>query len=230
MTPEDVLAYPHQIGDALWRVEAAGIPGGRGRVSVCGVDYGAEALAEAIVAGRADPPPADDDPLVLCASYSGDDEEALECFEDAGRRGARRAVICTAGALAARAREEGGPVIGVPAGIDDPRAAIVYFTLAAVYCADPSLRSELERASAALEGVTEEEAEKLAAEFRTGTPMLQGEPAVVRRWAEQVEAVTGIEPDATRRLDLDSLAHGETRADRILSLVMLGDLVAAQLA
>jgi hypothetical protein len=60
--------------------------------------------------------------------------------------------------------------------------------------------------------------------------VLLGEPAVVRRWAGQIEAVAGIEPDTTRRLDLDGLAHGETRAERILSLVMLGDLVAAQLA
>jgi hypothetical protein len=229
MTPEDVLAYPHQIGDALWRIESAGIPARSRRVSVCGVAYGAEELAAAIVGDRAAPEGADEEPLVLCVSYSGDDEEALECFEEAGRRGARRAVICTAGALAARAREEGVPVIGVPAGIDDPPAAIVYFTVAAVYCADPSLRDELEPAAAALERVTKEGAKRVAGEFRSGMPVLQGEPAVARRWTERLSAA-GIEPDATRRLDLDRLAQGDTRADRILSLIMLGDLVAAQLA
>jgi hypothetical protein len=97
----------------------------------------------------------DGEPLVLCASYSGDDQEALDCFEEAGRRGTPRAVICTAGRLAARAREERVPVIGVPAGIDDPRAAIVYFTVAAVVCAEPSLRAELEAAVPALERVAE---------------------------------------------------------------------------
>jgi fructoselysine-6-P-deglycase FrlB-like protein len=150
MTPEDVLAYPHQIGDALWRVEAAGLPARPARVQVCGVAYGADALAAAIVGDRAEPP-SGEDPLVLCASYSGDDAEALECFEEAGRRGARRAVVCTAGALASRARDEGVPVIGVPSGIDDPRAAIVYFVVAAVMCAEPSLRTELEAAIPALE-------------------------------------------------------------------------------
>jgi hypothetical protein len=222
MTLDDVLAYPHQIGDALWRVEAAGIPARSARVSVCGVAYGGDELAAAIVGDRA----GDGDPLVLCVSYSGDDEEALECLEEAGRDGTPRAVVCTAGQLAARAREEGVPVIGVPAGIDDPRAAIVYFVVAAVVCAEPSLRAELEAASAALATVTEGEAKRVAAEFAQGTPVLLGEPAVVRRWTE---AVGGIEPDPSRRLELDALAHGETPADRVLSLVMLGDLVAAQL-
>jgi hypothetical protein len=147
MTVDDVLAYPHQVGDALWRVEAAGIPQRPWRVEVCGVAYGAEAIAAEIIGDRA----GDGELLVLCVSYSGDDEEALDCFEEAGRRGAPRAVICTAGRLAARAREERVPVIGVPAGIDDPRAAIVYFVVAALVCAEPSLRVELEAAAPTLE-------------------------------------------------------------------------------
>jgi hypothetical protein len=64
-------------------------------------------------------------------------------------------VVCTAGRLAAKAREQDVPVIGVPAGIDDPRAAIVYFVLAALECAaqagaGPSVRAELEAAVPAL--------------------------------------------------------------------------------
>jgi glucose/mannose-6-phosphate isomerase len=152
VTLDDVLAYPHQIADALWRIEAAGVPSGA--IEVCGVAHGAGELAAAIVGDRAGSA-ADSEHLVLCASYSGDDEEALECFEDAGRRGARRAVICTAGALAARARAEGVPVIGVPAGFDDPRTAIIYFTVAAVVCTAPSLRAELEAAVPTLEWLLE---------------------------------------------------------------------------
>ena len=147
MRRADVLAYPDQIGDALWRVEAAGVP--HGPVKVCGVAYGAGDLARLIVADRG----ATGDEIVLCASYSGDDDEALACFE----RGDVRVAICTAGRLAERARQEGAPVVGVPAGFEDPRAAIVYFTVAAVMCAAPQLKSELEAAVAKLEALVEGE-------------------------------------------------------------------------
>jgi hypothetical protein len=160
MTRDDVRAYPHQIGDALWRIEAAGIPKRSlpGGVAVCGVAYGAGALAAEALGDRATAPvrdgldtPPRDDALVLVASYSGDDEDALSCFDAAGERGAPRAVVCTAGRLATRAREQDVPVIGVPAGIDDPAAAIVYFALAALECAaqsgaGPSVGAELEGA------------------------------------------------------------------------------------
>jgi glucose/mannose-6-phosphate isomerase len=239
---DDVLAYPHQIEDALWRIESAGIPRREapGGLAVCGPGQGAGGLAAAILGDRATAPVRDglepgtgDDTFALCASYSGDDEDALACFAEAGRRDCPRAVVCTAGALAAAAREEGVPVIGIPAGLE-PSTAVVYFTLAALECAAlagaaPSLRAGLERAPAALEGVTEEEAKAVAEEFRAGTPVLVGEPAVVRRWAELVEPLAGPPRDPLRRLDLDGLAHGETRTERILSLVMLGDLVALRL-
>jgi hypothetical protein len=143
-----VHAYPEQIGDALWRVEAAGVPSGD--VEVCGVAYGAGELASAIVGDRGG---SDDERVVLCASYSGDDEEALRCFEEGGRRVA----VCTNGELATRARTHGVPVVGVPGGFEDPRAAIVYFTVAAVICAAPQLRTELEAAVPSLSRLAEGE-------------------------------------------------------------------------
>jgi glucose/mannose-6-phosphate isomerase len=141
MRRDDVLAYPDQIGDALWRVEAAGIP--TGPTHACGVAHGADELAAQIVGGRG---VSGGDRISLCASYSGDDEEALACFYDGGRRVA----VCTAGALAAKAREAGVPVVGVPAGLSDPRAAVIYFTVAAVMCAAPQLKPELEGAAGTL--------------------------------------------------------------------------------
>ncbi len=161
MTLDDVRAYPHQIADALWRIEAAGIPrgAGAGGVEVCGVAYGAGELAAAMLGDRG---PASEEPLVLCVSYSGEDEEALACFEGAGRRGAPRAVVCTAGRLATRARAEGVPVIGVPAGIEDPRGAIVYFVLAAAIIADPSLQGDMEAAVPTLARLAEAPAEAQA--------------------------------------------------------------------
>jgi glucose/mannose-6-phosphate isomerase len=141
MRRDDVLAYPEQIGDALWRVEAAGVP--HGPVQVCGVAHGAGELATQIVGGRG---VSGGERVVLCASYSGDDDEALACFE----KGGRRVAVCTAGRLAERAREEGVPVVGVPAGFEDPRAAIVYFTVAAVMVAAPQLKTELEASALTL--------------------------------------------------------------------------------
>jgi hypothetical protein len=44
-------------------------------------------------------------------------------------------------------------VVGVPAGLSDPRAAIVYFTVAAVMVAAPQLKTELEAAMATLEAL-----------------------------------------------------------------------------
>ena len=134
---------PEQIGDALWRVDAAGVP--HGPVEVCGVDYRAGDFASLIIGDRG---ASDGELVVLCASYSGDDEGAIECFDRASGR--TRVAICTAGALAARAREEGVPVIGVPAGFEDPKEAVVYYVVAAVMIAAPHLKAELEGAAAKL--------------------------------------------------------------------------------
>ena len=49
------------------------------------------------------------DSLVLCASYSGNTEETLACFEAAGARGAGRVVLTTGGQLAELARADGVP-------------------------------------------------------------------------------------------------------------------------
>jgi glucose/mannose-6-phosphate isomerase len=188
MTADDARAYPHQIGDALWRIEAAGIPQRslHGGVAVCGVSFGAGGVAAEILGERAqapvrdglDSPPADDT-FVLVASYSGDDEEALSCFEAAGEIGAPRAVVCTAGQLAARARDQNVPVIGVPAGIEDPQAAIVYFVLAALEAAArsgaaPSLRGEIEGAVTTLVDLTEDQAIDLDEEGRTPAERVLG--------------------------------------------------------
>ena len=142
MNSHDVLAYPDQIGAALWRDDAAGVP--HGPADVCGAAHGAGKLAAQIVAGRG---VSSGERVALCVSYSGDDQEALDCFEAAA---GPRVAVCTAGALAAKAREEGAPVVGVPAGISDPRAAIVYFTVAAVMCEAPHLKPELEAAATTL--------------------------------------------------------------------------------
>jgi glucose/mannose-6-phosphate isomerase len=145
----DVLAQPHQIGDALWRSDAAGVPRRYmpGGLVVCGMGGSAIGgdLARAAIGRRAERPLRvvrgydlvpwmAGDALVLCSSYSGSTEETLECFHAAGELGAPRVVVTTGGELAALAREASVPVIGVPSGMQ-PRAAVAYMTVATLHCA-----------------------------------------------------------------------------------------------
>jgi glucose/mannose-6-phosphate isomerase len=213
----DVLAQAGQIGDALWRVESAGIrradlAGGLLVAGVGGSAIGGE-LAAAALDGRAARPVRTvrdyslepwigDDTLVLCASYSGDTEETLACFEEATAKGIPRVALTTGGKLAERAREEGVPVIGVPSGMQ-PRAAVLYMVVATLECAalcgaGPSLRGELEGAQPLLGRLVDEwgpdagedsAAKALARELHGSIPVLYGagpSVAVAQRWKNQI--------------------------------------------
>ena len=213
----DVLAQPHQIGDALWRVESAGIgrqdlPGGLLVAAMGGSAIGAE-LGAAALGDRARRPVravrdysleawTGSDTLVLCASYSGNTEETLSCFEEATERGIPRVALTTGGRLAERARAEGVPVIGVPSGMH-PRAAVIYMVVATLECAalcgaGPSLRSELEGAEPLLARLVEEwgpdapddsSAKALARALHGQIPVIHGagpSEAVARRWKNQI--------------------------------------------
>lgn len=206
---EDVLAQPHQIGDALWRVEAAGVaprelPGG---LVVCGMGGSAIGgdLAAAAIGNRAKrpirtvrgyelPPDVGPDTLVLCASYSGSTEETLACFDAAGEAGAPRVALTTGGPLAERARATGVPVAGVPSGMQ-PRAAVVYMTIGALECAAacgaaPSLRGEIEATVPILEALADDSgADSIARALEDTIPIVHGAgptAAVARRWKTQL--------------------------------------------
>ena len=205
----DVLAQPQQLGDALWRVDAAGIPSEKapGGLVVCGMGGSAIGgdLAAAAIGPRATAPLrvvrgyalerwVGPETLVLCASYSGHTEETLACFEAAGAAGARRVALTTGGPLAERAREEGVPVIGVPAGMQ-PRASVVYMTVGALGCAAacgaaPDLRGEIEGSAPALEALAEDpEPVALAGALLDTLPVIHGAEltaAPARRWKTQL--------------------------------------------
>ena len=167
----DVLAQPHQLGDALWRVESAGIPqaaiapagwscaGWAARRSAATSPPRRSATARrapiTTVRGYALESWTGRTRLVLCASYSGDTEETLACFEAAGAAGAPRVALTTGGKLAEAARAEGVPVIGVPSGMQ-PRAAVVYMTVGGARVRRAvrrraGLRTEIEAAAGLLE-------------------------------------------------------------------------------
>jgi glucose/mannose-6-phosphate isomerase len=198
----DVLGQPHQLEDALWRVESAGVeridaPGG---LVVCGMGgsaIGADLARAAIGDGARRPLVASrdyavpswlgEDTLVLCSSYSGNTEETLAAYAAAGDRGAPRVVLTTGGQLAEAARADGVPVIGVPSGMQ-PRAAVAYMTVGALEVAaaagvTDSLQSEIETASALLRSLAEEwgpdgapdsEPKTLANELRGQVPVVYG--------------------------------------------------------
>jgi glucose/mannose-6-phosphate isomerase len=214
---DDVLAQPLQLGDALWRVESAHLPlrDAPGGLLVCGMGGSAIGgdLAAAAAGDRATRPIRTmrgygiepwtaGDTFVLCASYSGNTEETLASFEAAGAAGAPRVVLTTGGRLAEAARAEEVPVIGVPSGMQ-PRAAVIYMTIAALECAAacgavPGLHTEIDAAGALLtelaaewgpDGASDSEAKALARRLEGTVPVIYGSPpttAPARRWKTQL--------------------------------------------
>lgn len=213
----DVLDQPAQLADALWRVESAGIPrrDSPGGLVVCGMGgsaIGGDLARAAIGEGATRPiatargyglePWVGEGTTVLCASYSGSTEETLAGFEAAGTAGADRIALTTGGALAEAARAAGVPVIGVPAGFQ-PRAAVIYMTVASLECAAlcgaaPSMRDEVEAARPLLErlavewgpdGAADSPARRVAELIQRAVPVIYGAgatAAVARRWKTQV--------------------------------------------
>jgi glucose/mannose-6-phosphate isomerase len=177
----DVLALPEHLRDALWRVESAimnewDTPGGLVVAGMGGSGIGG-ALACAALGDHASrpiyvtrayglPPWTTPETTVLCASYSGDTEETLACYESAGALGAQRVVVTTGGRLAEQARADRVPVIPLPGGFQ-PRAAVAYMTVAALEVAalcgaGPRLTSEIDVAAS--------HAEQLVAEWGPDAP------------------------------------------------------------
>ena len=297
---ELVREQPHQFADALWRVESAGIPAvdAPGGLTVCGMGgsaIGADLAAAAIgrratrplrtVRGYSLDPWLGGHTLVLCASYSGDTEETLACFEAAGAAGAPRVALTTGGRLAQLARAEGVPVIGVPGGMQ-PRAAVVYMTVGALECAAlcgaaPSLRDEIEGAGALLaELLDDPEPTAVAGALDGRVPIVYGAELtdpVAARWKTQINenakrpAFQSTLPEADhnelcgyaaggdftlvfledegqhervrRRIELTAevaraagletvrvRSRGQTALQRVMSLVLLGDLTSVRLA
>src|SRR5690349_9500228 len=132
----DVRALGGHLRDALARVDAAHLPASRayGELVVAGMGGSAAGGRLAVAAlgrrlrrpmavsdGYALPGWVGEETVVLCSSYSGNTEETLEAYEDAGRRGAARIVATTGGELGRRAERDRVPSITLPTGFQ-PRA------------------------------------------------------------------------------------------------------------
>jgi glucose/mannose-6-phosphate isomerase len=299
---EAVLALPDHLRDALWRIESTRLEPGEGAgVMICGMggsaiggDLAAAALGERrtlplLTIRRYELPPwSTPEWTIVCSSYSGETEETLACMDAAGALGARRIVATTGGRLAEVARKDGVPVIGLPATIPAPRAAVGYMFVVAAEAAAltgvPRIHTEIDAAAAHLESAAEgllERAQEIAARLDGTVPVIYGAdltaPVALRWkteinenakapafWAELPEAdhnelcgwteAEGIfsavfledsdqHPRERRRIELTAEAvssaaaevervtvEGDTRTERLLSAVMLGDLVSLFLA
>lgn len=71
---------------------------------------------------------AGEDTLVFIFSYSGNTEETISVYRDAGKRLAKRVVVTTGGILQRLAEKDGVPVIPVPGGMQ-PRCATGYMSI-----------------------------------------------------------------------------------------------------
>jgi glucose/mannose-6-phosphate isomerase len=230
----DILAMPEQLGDALWRVESAAIepvdtPGGLIVAGMGGSAIGG-ALARAALADQASRPilaasgyglPSwtTPDTTVLCASYSGNTEETLACFESAGALGARRIVATTGGLLAEQARAASVPVIPIPAGFE-PRAAIAYMLIsalevAALCGAGPRLAAEIDVTASHLEQLVAQWGpdadddslpKALAREVHDTVPVIVGAALTAQiayRWKTQINENAGVPAFAAELPELD---------------------------
>jgi glucose/mannose-6-phosphate isomerase len=213
----DVLALPEQLRDALWRAESAimqdsDTPAGLVVAGMGGSAIGG-ALARAALGDHTSRPffvtrayglPTWTTPetMVLCASYSGDTEETLACYESAGALGAKRTVVTTGGRLAEMARADAVPVIPLPGGLQ-PRAAVAYMIVAALEVAalcgaGPRLTSEIDVAASHTEQLVAEwgpdaPEDSLAKEIARGlygtVPVIAGAgltTPIAYRWKTQI--------------------------------------------
>jgi len=198
----DVVSLPEHLRDAKWKVESAQLipwdsPGGLIVAGMGGSGIGGM-LARAMLGDHASrpilaareyglPPWTTPDTTVLCASYSGNTEETLACYEAAGALGARRVVVTSGGRLAELARSEGVPVIPVAGGFQ-PRAAVAYMTVAALEVAGlcgagPRMGSELD--------VAADHLEQLAVEWGAEGPEDSESKTLARGLADSVPCIAG---------------------------------------
>jgi glucose/mannose-6-phosphate isomerase len=217
----DVLALPAHLEDALWRVESSGVEPVLDKVQdfesliVCGMggsaigaDLAGDMLGDRLtrplhtIRSYALPSWATPSSLVVCASYSGDTDETLACFEAAGVLGASRVVVTAGGQLADSARAEDVPVIPLP-GILQPRAAVAYMLVSVLELAAHSgvasgMRTELDAAAPHLSALgeqwgpdsdTDNLAKQLAELLHETVPCVYGArptTAIARRWKTQI--------------------------------------------
>lgn len=207
---DDILDIPDHIRDAIWRTDSAALkPHPSVGFVVCGM--GGSAIGGDLAAGLLGdrltgplivardyrlPRWVDSKWAVLGSSYSGETEETLSAFEEAGEAGAHRWVVGTGGRLGEYAREHDIGFIGLP-GFFQSRVTVAYMTVTAALVAHlagvaPDTREEVLAAADFLDR-EKSDLQELAARL---APEMDGKPLVIhgsgltvpvaRRWANQI--------------------------------------------
>ena len=231
---DDILGLPEHLRDALTRVETAFLESWDAKDGLVVAGMGGSAVGGAlaraalgdhasrpILAARAYGLPgwATPDTTVLCASYSGNTEETLACYESAGALGAHRIVVTTGGRLAELARADRVPVIPIPGGFQ-PRAAVAYMMVAALEVAalcgaGPRMTSEIDVAAHHVERLVEEwgpdspessEAKEIARTLVGTIPLIMGAgltAPIAYRWKTQLNENSKIHAFANELPEID---------------------------
>lgn len=205
---------PRQLRDGFreGQEQAPPMPPGTRQVVVAGMGGSAIAgdLALALTSSETEidlqvvrsydlPRPARAPGLLIAISYSGNTQETLHCYDEAGRRGMTRLAITSGGELEARATRDGVAVLAVPPG-GPPRAWVGYLLGTLLGALDTSFpRSNEERLTVAAAGV-ESAWPSLASDDGAGAllakavgerlPTICAEHSLAglaRRWKTQVE-------------------------------------------
>lgn len=230
----DVLALPEHLRDAVWKVESAQLGRWESRDGLVIAGMGQSAIggmiaraamgdhaSRPILAARAYglPPWTTPDTTVLCASYSGDTEETLACFEAAGLLGCPRVVVTSGGRLAQLARAENVPVIPVAGGLTSSTAlgyvVVAALEVAAQCEAGPRLTSEIDVAAEHLEELVtawgpesaeDSDAKALARALQGTIPVIAGAgltTPLAQRWKAAWNLVARTPAFAAELPDLD---------------------------
>jgi glucose/mannose-6-phosphate isomerase len=178
--------------------------------------------------------------LVICASYSGNTEETLACFDQALERKSRVVVLATGGQLAARAADLD---IARVAPVEDlqPRQALASLSVAALVVADElglvEISEDLAETEAVIAGrvrvlgrsvaTVDNEAKTLATQLTGKMPLVWGQEGVLSvaatRWRGQlnenakVQAFSSVLPE----LDHNEIVGYEPAAAGVADLAIV---------
>jgi len=119
-------------------------------------------------------PPRSEGRLIIASSYSGNTEETIDAFEEAGRRGLSRAAVTTGGRLLQLAQESNTPYVRLPDIGIQPRSALGFSmpALLKLMGEEDALR-EIGSLAAVLDvSAAEEAGENLAEKLRGHIPVI----------------------------------------------------------
>ncbi|MBI4034166.1 MAG: bifunctional phosphoglucose/phosphomannose isomerase [Candidatus Brennerbacteria bacterium] len=116
----------------------------------------------------------DEDTLVILSSYSGNTEETLDAYEEAGRRGLPRIAVGAGGKLLELAKNDGVPHIKFPESNIQPRVALGWSLLALLkIIGDEKLLEESATLAEKIKPeIQEEQGKKLAEDLKNSTPIV----------------------------------------------------------